>query len=481
MKRKKLIIIAVLLVIFVSCPVLGPEFTSLPELQIMQAIPGNDKQIKILDIDPGEDGKVRIFVEDNGGIIMADASSNSSTVFVTREGAEFLISGVPGGMGIVTFTNRAGTKKSELRVFVRNWKRSEVYRHTLEPDRINYPMFNERNGEIYVGNTNMNYGSEKNVFRTIYEGKFPPFESTSFASYKLFVDRGFHYEAPDGLSSRTGMVHGDRVLETERRRLHDEPHILYHYDDILHKDVFAFTLHFEHDGDMVGGYDDRQRLELKTMDRTVPPNQEDVNDLMFSLGNGDIFTHRWKFKLPENFIVSTEFTHIFQLKPEGADNGNPTFTLTARKRSNNEEVMQLIYRGPIREMIGDREVPSINQYPREMPLAPFRGEWIRAEQTVTYDNPGAFKIKLVRIRDMTVLMEYEYFPEEYARENFVDPFVMFRPGNTYIRAKIGFYRRIMHMTPFGLPNPNDPVLEYEHEGDEVSILYADFEMDKWKF
>ena len=482
-----------LLTVNSGCLQLDPEPEPIPELRIIQNIAGKETAIKIADIDPGPENEIRLFIEDpaSGAQIPANFGSNSSLVRVTRDGDEFLVSGNPGGMGIVTFTNRAGTKKAELRVFVRNWKRTEVYRHTLEPDLLNYPMLTERNGEIYVGATNSDYNSSLNVFKSIYEGKAPPYDPSSFATYKLIVDRGYHYEAPDGLSSRTAGVHGDRVLETPNRTCHDTmPHIFYHPVDpvskavlnepLLGKPVFAFVLHYEFDGDMVGGYDDRQRLELKTMDGTTPPNQEDSRDLMFSRGNGDIFTHRWKFKLPEDFRVSTEYTHIFQLKPEGADNGNPTFTLTARKKSNKAEVLQLIYRGPIREMIGDREISSINQYPREMPLAPFRGEWIRAEQTVTYDNPGAFRIKLVRISDMRILMDYEYLPEQYEKEGHKDPFVMFRPGNTYIRAKIGVYRRIMHMTPFGLPDPEDPVQEFYDEGGEVRVLYADFEMDKWK-
>jgi hypothetical protein len=128
-------------------------------------------------------------------------------------------------------------------------------------------------------------------------------------------------------------------------------------------------------------------------------------------------------------------------------------------------------------VIGDREIPSANWYPSEVPLEPFRGEWIRAEETVTYDSPGAYKIRLIRIRDMRVLLEWEYNPATYEEE---DPFVMFRKGNTYVRQKNGVYRRIMHMTPFGLPNPADPVLEYFQEGNEVRVLFTDFEMDKWR-
>jgi len=55
---------------------------------------------------------------------------------------------------------------------------------------------------------------------------------------------------------------------------------------------------------------------------------------------------------------------------------------------------------------------------------------------------------------------------------------MFRNGNSYIRPKFGVYRRVMHMSPFGLPDPNNPVMDYIAENNEVTVLFADIEMDK---
>jgi hypothetical protein len=75
--------------------------------------------------------------------------------------------------------------------------------------------------------------------------------------------------------------------------------------------------------------------------------------------------------------------------------------------------------------------------------------------------------------------------------------MMFRPGNTYIRPKFGIYRRIFHMTSFGLPDMGDldrtpreimdshMVRAYLNESinpanglRETAVLYAYFEMDK---
>ena len=502
-----------------SCPELDKNAHK-PGLEVWRNISGSpDAEVKVLDVDPEEKALVYLFDPVMNNIIPGNFRVLSGSITVKRDEDVFLVSGAAGGMGVVTFTNLSETKEAKLYVFIRNWKNSDVYRHTLEPDPVNYrfrmPNSEPENQHTWWIDPVARSGAVAAVHGNV--------RDNSFAIYRLIIDRGFHYEAPDGLSSRSTGLHGDTVRESWKdladgsslgRKLHLEPHILYHplgnypyepqdnswKEDFLRKPVFAFVLHYDLDGDMVGGYADRQRLELKTMDNSYPATysgggktyvyeggtlaglQEgseprDARDVMYSLGGGDTFTHRWKFKLPANFRVSTEYTHIHQIKPEGADNGNPTFTLTCRKKSNGDEVMQLIYRGPIREVIGDREVPSANWYPQEVPLAPFLGEWIRAEETVTYDSPGAYRIKLVRIRDMSVLLQWEYNPAIYNEE---DPFVMFRKGNTYVRQKTGVYRRIMHMTPFGLPNPDDPVQEYYNEGREVRVLFADFEMDKWK-
>jgi hypothetical protein len=329
-------------------------------------------------------------------------------------------------MGLAAFSGRE--KTGAVRVFIRNWAQSEVVnRHTIYADGDKSP------------------GS----------------------AYKLVTGAGFHYEAPDGLSSG--------VPKTMYHAVHQEDHITQQYDDVLKKNVFAFSLHYDPanpagaDGDMNSGFPDRQRLELKTMN-TGPLDAAHPEDLMYSTGGGDAFTHRWKFRLPPDFAVSSEFTHIHQIKPEGGDSGNPIFSLTARRKSDGSKVMQLIYRGPVRPS-GDS---SQNSYPCEVSLRDFLGEWVRVEETAIYDNPGAYQFKAVRIRDLKVLMHYVYFPQKYEEKKYLDPFVMYRQGNTYIRPKFGFYRRIRHLDNFSVVAGD--VLDIKNE----TILYADFELEKLK-
>ncbi|MCL2804665.1 MAG: polysaccharide lyase [Treponema sp.] len=448
----------ILLIFLSSCLQPDAPETESPRLEIRET-KIYAPLLHVLVIDPDETITVSLYNDyflSDTKITDAAFSSGSPSIQVVKNGSDFEISGKAGVMGIVKF--ESAQRSGELRVFVRNWKAADVSRNILS--------------------ANMN----------VYNEDFAvPYNARGQTSYRLIRDRGFHYEAPDGLSARqTNLVsfedtiHGDNYLETELRKLHEGvPHVVQVKDweylpeeaFRLHREVFRFIMHHELDGDMVGGYDDRQRMEIKTMD-----GQHDNPD-MHSRGNGDTFTHRWKFRLPDDFRVSSEFTHIHQLKPEGGDSGNPTFTLTGRRLRTGREVLQLIYRGPIRPN-GD---PSVNWYPAEVDLAPFKGEWIFAQETVTYDNPGTFSIKLVRIRDMKVLMEYTYSPAIY---NEPDPFVMYRPFNSYIRPKFGVYRRILHMTPFGLPDPANPVLTFlgeeknERGEREMAVLFADFEMDK---
>ena len=478
MKNIKVIFNYLLIIFLFGC--LQPDIPEekKPELEIRQ----NNKPVSVIDIDPymGLNYDEILYIYDlTTGLTISHASftTNTNSIRVQRSEGGYLITGEKaGGMGIVKF--EVNEKTAELRVFVRNWNKNEVFRHTMNANLEKYP-----------------FCPDTDYHSSHYEQN-PPI-ANKLSAYQLIVDSGFHYEAPDGLSSRNvrnnviylpqtenisfgnTRIHADPPRETTNRKAHPVPHIFQRPDSFLNKDVFAFTLHFENDGDMVGGFEDRQRLELKTMDTgkcvcnvCLETNNQEPDNFMYSTGSGDTFTYRWKFKLPEDFRVSNEYTHIHQIKPEGGDAGNPTITLTGRRlRATGREVLQLIYRGPIRDN-GD---PSVNWYPAQVDLEPFKGEWIHAETTITFDNPGAYSIRLVRIRDMRILLEYIYSPQQYEE---LDPFVMFRNGNSYIRPKFGVYRRVMHMTPFGLPNPDNPVRDFLGENNEMTVLFADIEMDK---
>lgn len=437
------------------------------------------RPVSVLTVDPGETIEVSTF--DSSGSVRVPASFGGGApgvlVTETSEG-NFGISGAAaGGMGIVRFS--AAGHNADLRVFVRNWARDQAHRSILDPDPGNYPFSPTA---PYRSNI---YGGPHTATRGLsLEERGAPFEPTRWAAYRLIVDRGWHYESPSGFSHPARGVHEGHQSRamTAWRKPYDVPHIHQVWDYALQNHVFRFDLH-ERSRDLIG-FDDRQRLELKTMDNAT----HDCRN-MRSEGLGETFTFRWKFKLPSDFTVSPEFTHLFQLKNEGTDAGNPIFTLTGRETAGGD-VMQLIYRGPLRP----GGAASANWNARQVPLDLFRGEWVRAEAVVTYSS-GAdadFRIRVVRIRDMEPILQFAFCPDDFAlRANPQDRFMTFRPGNRYARPKFGLYRRIVRGGMSGLHYLDDgetPCYERSQfifqrefrERGKVSIWFADIEMDRLK-
>lgn len=468
--------------LFVGCPSAEDSEIALEPTEGL-VLRSDGKPVAVVNIDPGQ--TIEVSTLDSLGVVRVPAafSVDAEAIRVAQNGTgNFAITGVaPGGMGIVRFY--ATDYAAELRVFVRNWKREQAYRVILDPDPENYPFCPETpyDSAFYGGPHTATRG------RSL-EHRGAPFAPTKWAAYRLIVDRGWHYESPSGFSHPARGVHEGTLRETAWRQRYDVPHIHQVWDDTLERYVFRFNLYAQ-SRDLIG-FDDRQRLELKTMDNA---NHDCRN--MRSHGLGETFTFRWKFKLPSDFRVSREFTHLFQLKNEGDDAGNPVFTLTGRARDNDasRDVMQLIYRGPRRGMDGDRVIPSANWVAKYVPLDLFRGEWVSAEVVVTYDNPGDFRIRVVRVRDMRMIMEFAFCPVHYNGLGLPDPFMTFRPGNRYARPKFGLYRRIVHMVS-GSPDLHylddgiTPCLErsgfietFQREFRErggISIWFADIEMDR---
>ena len=150
--------------------------------------------------------------------------------------------------------------------------------------------------------------------------------SASGSAYSVIQNAGFDYESP----SQTGGGH------------QGEPHIIQQYDEALKKNVFAFITHHAVDRNATGDWT-RQRVEIK-IDHRKSPGRD-----FCGLGGADegrSFIHRWKFKLPSDFAVSNQFTHIHQIKNEGGDASQPVAALTARANSSSDRRMQLTYYAP---------------------------------------------------------------------------------------------------------------------------------------
>jgi hypothetical protein len=133
-------------------------------------------------------------------------------------------------------------------------------------------------------------------------------------------------------------------------------HIAEVWDSNLNAFVFEFYSHVAQDNDRCINFD-RQRIEIKTYDKSP--------DSLIGI-RGETITYKWLFKIPVGFKVSSNFTHIHQIKPVNGDDGDPLFTLTARKGSPNK--MELIHNNT-------SKVAIVN-------LSLFEGEWVEATEVV---------------------------------------------------------------------------------------------------
>jgi hypothetical protein len=264
-------------------------------------------------------------------------------------------------------------------------------------------------------------------------------------AYTLITSKGYGRETPDQQNGGHSGI----------------PHITQEYDSVLGKDVFAFTLHRDLDGNATGDQT-RQRVEIK------------VDDAELRGADGRVFSYRWKFRLPSDFAPSTEFTHIHQIKNEGGDGSSPVITLSPRLVSGTGR-MQLIYRAPTYHYGGASPENSPNRYLAQVPLADFLGEWVQAEEHLSYGvspEDSAYRISITRIRDNAILLSWAYTPEAYSvLEGDAEkwPFVTYRSGNSYGRPKYGLYRLVW----------NDAALTNPVNGlKDEKVLYADFELTR---
>jgi hypothetical protein len=272
-------------------------------------------------------------------------------------------------------------------------------------------------------------------------------DAGSGSAYPLIQSKGFDYESPE----QTGGGHESFT-----------PHIVQQYDTTLGKNVFAFITHREADRNATGDWT-RQRVEIKVDHSNGKPGRD-----YCALGEdeGRSFIYRWKFKLPADFAVSTEFTHIHQIKNEGGDAGQPVVALTARNAGGSNR-MQLTYYAP------GSNSPTYWVNDNSHLLAPYLGQWVQCEESVTYSSNKAqasYSLKITRIDNGQALMNYT------AGANTIQTW---RGGNTHGRPKFGLYRRIFTGNSPG--NNTEPSGANAIGGlKDETVLYADFEIMRLK-
>jgi hypothetical protein len=184
-------------------------------------------------------------------------------------------------------------------------------------------------------------------------------------------------------------------------------HITEVMDAELNTNVFEFISHVTPDNDRCIVFD-RQRVEIKTYDKS-PAN------LIGTLG--ETITYKWRFRMAPGFQPTSNFTHIHQIKPVNGDDGNPLFTLTARKGSPHK--MELIHDNVTKVVIVD--------------LSMFTGVWVEATEVIKVGAAGTYSMQIKRVSDGVTILNY-------SNSNIMT----IRPSNDFIRPKWGIYRSLLN-------------------------------------
>jgi hypothetical protein len=217
----------------------------------------------------------------------------------------------------------------------------------------------------------------------------------------------------------------------------------------LNKYVFRFDIHIDPviDGDRCSSSTvDRQRNEMKSI----------TNNSTWAKVQGNYDEWQileWKFKLPAGFQPTSNFTHIHQLKGQDGPNiGSPVITITPRASGStgSNKRIQIIHSVDGADTGKGTIVDNI-------PLSDFEDQWVQVREEVHYSHDGYYGIKITRISDGKVLIDFK------------DPHIdMWRIGTSYIRSKFGIYRSLaggkLNQNPVG----QSPLLKNE------SLWLSDF-------
>lgn len=183
------------------------------------------------------------------------------------------------------------------------------------------------------------------------------------------------------------------------------------FDSSLNTNVFRFHIHVTPDNDRCNGSTDRQRNEIKSYDKS-PDNLKGLE--------GETVVYKWKFKLPEGFQSSSNFTHIHQLKSvDGLYDAIPMYTLTTRKGT--PDKLELRY-----------AETNVQITLKQTDLTPFKGHWVDVTETIKYGTAGTYSIIINKVEDDTELLSYS--------DNST---INWQTGASFVRPKWGVYRSLL--------------------------------------
>jgi len=184
------------------------------------------------------------------------------------------------------------------------------------------------------------------------------------------------------------------------------------FDNVLNENVFRFIAHKTPDNDRCQNFD-RQRTEIKTYGSS-PDN--------LKAHEGETVEYKWKFKIPTDFQVSPNFTHLHQIKSvDGPYASIPMITLTGRKAT--PDRLELRYT-PVADQ---NTIQTVD-------LDLLRGHWLDVTETIHFSNSGSYSITIKKVSDNSTLLSYS--------NTNID---MWQDGASFARPKWGIYRSLINI------------------------------------
>lgn len=153
--------------------------------------------------------------------------------------------------------------------------------------------------------------------------------------------------------------------------------------------VFLFHSHIADDSDRCLNLDDIDRIRNE-----IKGGPEGRTDPELEHTYGTTSYYRWQFRLDENFVGTSRFTHLFQLKPVGGpDVTIPMVTFTARAND-----LEVIHIGDGTAAGDYRDGESIKL--SEPLIGNFQGRWVEAYVKVVHRNEDDGGELIVRLNDV---------------------------------------------------------------------------------
>lgn len=210
-----------------------------------------------------------------------------------------------------------------------------------------------------------------------------------------------------------------------------ETHI-YEDEDNQVGNHFVFVIHRDEDKDRdVLENDDRQRNEIK-----VFGNSDD--HLKGFLDT--TFEYSWKFRIGDDFAVTSKFTHLFQLKAVGEGlTSSPILTITANTKSgvSGLEIRHVAYNSDQSDT--ENNTLTHTSYEAIDWATQIQGQWLEVFVRANYSENGSLTLTLTPLGEQTPLISiYESDIE------------MWRAGgdnssSNFVRPKWGIYRSIVYI------------------------------------